>query len=383
VSPSPDRKIELLPIEDRKREQIAAQHWLLATVSKVPPEEPKEIPAYLSAAEAIGLIGFGRVRALDGPLPGAPSMYDRWGVHVTGASPYERQYPLVRRMRLVLARVHWWTLQRRKKAGLAKCPISALREDDRAEVRWAIRKHGMSAAQTIALLRTDVRKLLAVTSAIDQAIDRLRTDIAAERLVAWGRPGDYRKGTLRGMHDRILPQFFANRHATILRTGWATCDPKAPHFERKNWSGPDWGDVKFRREEILSLYESGGSQLKVDPDTSPLENQISSSQCRPAWSTTEVGSDGTRAPGRTRLAVPNKPGGGGRKKAQATAAMIDAVEQGRITFQRLQSMRQKELPRLYPEAGRTLLTKCREAALRELTAHGFPTKADISPTNDK
>jgi hypothetical protein len=63
--------------------------------------------------------------------------------------------------------------------------------------------------------------------------------------------------------------------------------------------------------------------------------------------------------------------------------MIDAVEQGRITFQRLQSMRQKELPRLYPEAGRTLLTKCREAALRELTARGFPTKADISPTNDK
>ena len=83
--------------------------------------------------------------------------------------------------------------KRRKKAGLAKCPISALREDDRAEVRWAIRKHGMSAAQTIALLRTDVRKSLAVTSAIDQAIDRLRADIATERLIAWGRPGDYRE----------------------------------------------------------------------------------------------------------------------------------------------------------------------------------------------
>src|SRR3954464_15160837 len=181
----PDRKVELIRIEDRKREQIAAQHWLrrstLAAISEASPEEPKELPVYLSTPEAVGLIGFGWIRVLD----------------VTGASPYERQYPIVHRMRLVLARVHWWIAQKREKASQGICPIAALRPDDRAEVRWGVRKHG-----TI-----NVQKLLAATdafaSAMDQAIGYLCAEIAAERLVAWGRRGNYRKGKLCGIQKRI------------------------------------------------------------------------------------------------------------------------------------------------------------------------------------
>jgi hypothetical protein len=96
------------------------------------------------------------------------------------------------------------------------------------------------------------------------------------------------------------------------------------------------------------------------------------------------GLDRTEVPGRTRWTVPNKPGASGRKRAQATTAMIQAVEQGRLSFGMLQRMKQKELTALYPNAGRTLLAECREDALLELTALvGSRQKSDITPTNDK
>jgi hypothetical protein len=76
------------------------------------------------------------------------------------------------------------------------------------------------------------------------------------------------------------------------------------------------------------------------------------------------------------FAIPNKPGAGGRKMAEATTAMIKAVEQGEITFKALQCMKQKHLADLYPNAGRTLLAACREAVLADLAARGF----DKAPT---
>lgn len=78
----------------------------------------------------------------------------------------------------------------------------------------------------------------------------------------------------------------------------------------------------------------------------------------------------------SQFAIPNKRGFDGRKKAEATGAMIKAVEQGVITFKALQCMKQKQLADFYPNAGRTLLTECRKAALADLVGLGF----DKTPT---
>jgi hypothetical protein len=118
------------------------------------------------------------------------------------------------------------------------------------------------AVQTLALLREDVRQLLAAQAKVDRATRILCAEIGAERLEALGRPGTWHRGVCTGKHERIPSEFFANPHVTLLRTGWATCSPKAPFPERKNWVGPDWGDVKFKQHEILALkgYRSMSSK---------------------------------------------------------------------------------------------------------------------------
>jgi hypothetical protein len=78
---------------------------------------------------------------------------------------------------------------------------------------------------------------------------------------------------------------------------------------------------------------------------------------------------------RERLAIPNKPGGGRKKTAAATEAMVHAVKSGHLTFQDLQRMKQKQLPGLYPNAGRTTLEQAREEALQQLAADGNSDKA--------
>lgn len=69
---------------------------------------------------------------------------------------------------------------------------------------------------------------------------------------------------------------------------------------------------------------------------------------------------------RERLAIRNKPGAGGKKFAAAAEAMIRAVQEGRVAFDVLRRMKQKELVELYPKARRTTLVQSREAALAEL-----------------
>jgi hypothetical protein len=97
-----------VPIEDRKRELIAARHTArvtrrYGTSHEAIPDEPEVYPVFLAADDVIGLIAYGRTVALKGPVPGAPKMFERWKSNVTGGSMYERQYPLVRQIRLVLA----------------------------------------------------------------------------------------------------------------------------------------------------------------------------------------------------------------------------------------------------------------------------------------
>ena len=84
-----------------------------------------------------------------------------------------------------------------------------------------------------------------------------------------------------------------------------------------------------------------------------------------------------------RLSIPNKPGGGGEKMVAAVKAMVGAVQDRRVTYKDLRTMKQKNLSDFYPDAGRTLLTDARETALQELAAAGLSDKVPTDPTNDK
>jgi hypothetical protein len=76
--------------------------------------------------------------------------------------------------------------------------------------------------------------------------------------------------------------------------------------------------------------------------------------------------------------APNKRGPRGRKKAEATVRMVEAVRNGEKTISELRGMRQKTLDELYPDAGRTTLVEARNKALKILRQN-----SDKTPTNDK
>ena len=261
--PEPDSP-RLIPIEDRKLELIAARHTArvrrLYGISETAQPEPAILPVFLTVDDVIGLIAYGRTKALDGPAPGAPPMFERWRSHVTGLPSDDRQYPLVQQMRLVLARVRWWQSSKRRRSSPVSCPIRPLDRISRGHVRWIIRRHKKPAVETIALLRADVRKLNAALSAheiaIESAIAALCAEIAAEHIVAWGRRGVWsNRRYTSGIHERIPPEFFASPNNTILGDGWATCgwDVSVQHWA--DWKGPDWGDVRFKRDDVLRLID--------------------------------------------------------------------------------------------------------------------------------
>jgi hypothetical protein len=279
-------RTRLVPIEDRKRELIAARHT--ARVQRIygpsrskesAPAEPSVYPVFLTSEDVIGLIAYGRTTALRHPAPGEPPFFERWSSEVTGGYSDERKYPLVRDMRWVLARVRWWRLRNRRRDNLVQCPMRPLNRIARGHVRWAIRHNGRTAIDTIGLLRADVRQLHAARDAHEIAIERataiLCAEIAAENIVAWGLPGVWRtRRFTSGIHKEIPFIFFANPHNTIQSDGWATCgwDETAQHWA--DWDGPDWGDVRFRRDDVFKLW----------PPTRPAEDAIAGT----AAATTEV-----------------------------------------------------------------------------------------------
>jgi hypothetical protein len=279
-----DNSSRLIPTNARKRETVAARHTTRrrrlygASGSSDPaPVEPDVYPVWLSSEEVIGLIAYGRITALSGAVPGEPPFFERWKLEVSGWSGVERRYPLVRDMRWVIARIRWWQRRKRRHGPPVPCPLHALDRIKRGHVRWAIKHHSGTAASTLAQLRADVRQMHAARTAHAMAIERatanLCAEIAAEHIVAWGRPGTWRKRQFTyGIHEPIPPVFFANAHNTIRRDGWATCADSVTMDVWANWSGPDWGDVRFKRDDVLALLRSNGpsdAQVMSEDDDAP------------------------------------------------------------------------------------------------------------------
>jgi hypothetical protein len=67
-----------------------------------------------------------------------------------------------------------------------------------------------------------------------------------------------------------------------------------------------------------------------------------------------------------------------KKRSEACAAMVGAIKGRQLSIGDLAGMKQKELSKLYPGAGRTVLVEARKDALRKLGENSGKT-----PTNDK
>jgi hypothetical protein len=255
------------------------------------PDSTQEYPPWLSAEQILGVIAYGRLNALNEPAPGEPPFFERWNIMVSGGYTLDRRHPLAVEMRRAIARAKWWKMRKRLHSGLLRCPILPLDGYRRACVRLAIRRQKTSATLALKSLLADVRQLHSArdqwAAKIDAAISKLCDGVSSGAIVAFGRPGEWRKKSLTGIHEPIPPQFFASAYSTITRDGWATCHSAAPDDLWVKWRGPDWGDLRFKRADavswlgLVSLATSDHAEIGPEASNAPFGRQTKNQGGRP------------------------------------------------------------------------------------------------------
>jgi len=264
-----------IPPTDQLREQIAVRrserqrrfHY----GSEPVPAEPAKYPVYMSFQEVIGWIACSRITALEGLTACESAFFSRWGFLGWGGGKYERQVREVHQLRYVIARVRLWQRAKRQMRPSQRRPLRPLSSHERRTVRLILRKHGGPARAVLKQLRADARNLLADRTSRGDAIEHARqqccAEIAAEHLVAWGIPGISRERRFtKTMHEAIPAVFFANEQNTICLDGWATCAPAVSPSDWANWRGLEWGDVKFKREDVFHIWPKNPPPGNTDPE---------------------------------------------------------------------------------------------------------------------
>jgi len=251
-----------IPHGNREQERVAARRnerlGRLHYGGEPEPLEPKTLPVFLSFRQVIGWIAFGRITALDSDPPEVARFFANWKYKTVWGTPeLARKHSLAVAMRHVIARVRWW--QRDKKRTRKLGQLAPIHVHDRAHVRWAIRHHGGRARSALASLLEDVKAMRAEETSREAVIYEARlkliTAIASANIEALGLPGIWRTKTHKsGQHIPIPPTFFANPNNTIRLDGWATFSDDAPVNVWATWSGPDYGDVRFKSADIVRLW---------------------------------------------------------------------------------------------------------------------------------
>jgi hypothetical protein len=222
--------------------------------------EPDVDPVYLSFRQVVGWIACRRITLLDDGAPATAQFLDRWHYKSFAGGPeIERRHTLVYGLRWVIARVRWWQRSKRLRRVPARGQLGRLDPMTRHNVRWIMRRHGGTAVAALSELHADVRQLLSAEAAheakIESARQELCAEIAAANIVAWGRPGRrHTRHFKSAVHEPIPAVFFANEHSTIRLDNWASCAVGVSADDWRNWSGPEWGDVKFKQSEVVSLW---------------------------------------------------------------------------------------------------------------------------------
>jgi hypothetical protein len=186
---------------------------------------------------------------------------------------------------------------------------------------------------------------------LQQIFDRLRA--AAEARETWF------VGDTSSLLTETWTPFALRSSALAVRpreaVAWLLRNPNARHLVPTTLAGMESSAVHAILPPAVPA-----SDKTPDPTETPT-----TSTAAPAGDSTDVGP------------IRNKPGTGGVKKDAAIAAMVNAVEEGKISIIGLRQMKQKLLVELYPGAKRTLLAEARREALKRIEANR-PT--DKTPT---
>jgi len=161
------------------------RRMILADLYGKPPAapipEPEGYPVFLGVDGVLGLIAYGRTMALRDRPPGVSLFFARWKSTVSDGGKAPRRFRLLRDMHKVLTRVRRW--QRCKRQGLpaSPSPLRPLPHHERAYVRWALRHHQGTAADTLRQLWADLRQLYTVTAEHEAKIEQAMSNINCAR----------------------------------------------------------------------------------------------------------------------------------------------------------------------------------------------------------
>jgi hypothetical protein len=251
---------------------------------------------YLSSAEAISLVAWGREDAIFEQIPSEADLRQRirgnWGKEVLLYQPFdqrggERRHQHVLAARRTLLRCQWRKRHGRLTAARwqhlgptqAKARLGvwthALRAADPESRRW-IRMFVRHSRQTItdvgAKLRIDLRPLYEMRAtraeAMDVAIRCITSAAAAAEITLIGRPIRPGGGEGGGAHERIPGLFFLNQWNTITPEGRAGCDADAPLGEQRAVRS-EWRDLRMLRSDFMFWISLKATPLAGDGTSEP------------------------------------------------------------------------------------------------------------------
>jgi hypothetical protein len=112
-------------------------------------------------------------------------------------------------------------------------------------------------------------------AAVGQATRTLFAACAEGRITATGLPGHWaRLESIGNTHEDIPRSIFAHPQRTILDTNWVTFRQEGPIDEWFDFGGPDWGDVRFERAEIIDWLHPSSAAGAPSPDNTPQPEEL-------------------------------------------------------------------------------------------------------------
>jgi hypothetical protein len=225
---------------------------------------PAQMPEWLTAQQAIGLVAFGRLMD-DAEWSAATTLPDRKWRADLGAL----RQALEARASGKAWRPEWE-------------PAFGAREY-RARARALMRETGLSAGELLSSLDADMAWQAETNAKVLAACARLVQAARDEKLECQGRRGTLAGRRMAETHDLIPAKDFLRTSIVLQVDGWVTLDPRAPLAEwfkrreaelRPGAPPLDWGDVRFRAKDVLALLTPASVKVEDLPLWWPLEAAI-------------------------------------------------------------------------------------------------------------
>jgi hypothetical protein len=220
-----------------------------------------DLPVWLDAAQAVGLLAFGRLLLEEDTYPEPEFGESRdWGAN--------------RSLLLEALRSRGegrpWKPRSKPMWGAWKI---------RAHVRRLMRDTGISAPELASELESDLKRGEANCAKIQEARQQLCAAVRDKQVEARGRRGSELHSTFTSDHEGVPSAYFLNRLHTITIDGWATIDSGVSsdaYRDRCRHRNQDWGDLRFVSVDVEALLRGQLPQAQAPARESsrPASNSL-------------------------------------------------------------------------------------------------------------